>query len=176
MADREFDGLVIADLEMQAGMGLDGAPVASIEAIPSDQVECARYIAPAALCEHEQAAVSHCLLQQREEWSVEIRPAPFTRTSVHVEGEERVPVGLRNVAASPPFDRYSGGQRLHPLLAHSLALPRDQLRQEIIERPIVPVLPVKLLVSALQEAEMRKARPLAFGKERDVQRRRLQPF
>ena len=40
--DREVDGLVVADLEMQERMVLDAAPVAAVERVGADEVERAR--------------------------------------------------------------------------------------------------------------------------------------
>src|SRR5262245_8492659 len=39
MLDGELDRLIVADLEMQAGMVLDGAPIAPVEAVAADQVQ-----------------------------------------------------------------------------------------------------------------------------------------
>src|SRR5262245_10534695 len=39
VADGELDGLIVADLEVQAGVVLDRAPVAPIKAIAADQVQ-----------------------------------------------------------------------------------------------------------------------------------------
>src|SRR5919112_1372341 len=94
VGDGEGDGLVVADLEMQEWMILDAAPVASVEAPVSDEVNGARDVAPAALGHHQEQPVRHALADQGEEAAIEIGPPPFARAGIHVKGEEGVPMRL----------------------------------------------------------------------------------
>ena len=54
-----------------------------------------------------------------------------------------------------------------------LALARRQRAEEIVERRVAAVLPVELLVGALEEAVPAEQVPFGFRRERDVHRRRL---
>ena len=55
-------------------------------------------------------------------------------------------------AAGQVVDRDSGGDRLAPFALDRLAVARIQRGQEIVERPVAGIVPVKLLVVAQQEA------------------------
>ena len=99
VADGVVDRLVVAELEMQAGVVLDRAPVAAVQAVAADQVERARHRPPIAHGEDQQAAIGHRLAQPGEEFAIEVGPAPLAAARVHVEGEERVPVGFGDVRA-----------------------------------------------------------------------------
>ena len=101
------------------------------------------------------------LADQREEFAGEIGPAPFARAGVHVEREERVPRVLGDVAAGQPVDRDAGRERLAPLALDRLALARGERGEEVVEGGVAVIVPVELLVGALQEAG--SPRSFAFG-------------
>src|SRR4029079_14228340 len=82
MLNGVVDSLVVADLEMQTGMLLDGAPIAAIERIGANEVEGAGDGAAIALGEHEEDLVGHALADQAEEFAREIGRAPFARAGV----------------------------------------------------------------------------------------------
>ena len=124
--DRELDGLVVANLEMQERVLLDRPPIAAVERIRADHVQRARHVAPGALGEHQEQPVGHRRPEQAEAAPVEIGRAPFARAGVHVEGEERVPMRLAEVAARDPFDLDAAGHRLAPFLTDRLPLARDE--------------------------------------------------
>ena len=77
VGDRELDGLVIAQLEMQAGMVLDGAPVAAVEAIAADHVQRAGNGTLAPHGHDQEAAFAGRRADQRERLAVEIGPSPL---------------------------------------------------------------------------------------------------
>src|SRR5262249_14289308 len=104
MPDRVFDGLVVAQLEMQARVVLDGAPVAAVEAVAADHVQRAGDRFFATPRDHEQAALARRGADQREGAAVEVGPAPLARAGIHVKGEERIPMRLRDLAPAQPFD------------------------------------------------------------------------
>ncbi len=92
VGDRIFDRLIVADLEMQKRMLLDGAP----EWRPNSVSDPMKLIAPAIYLPLRRAITSSTLSamvwrDQRIELAGEIRPAPFARPGIHVEAEERVP-------------------------------------------------------------------------------------
>jgi hypothetical protein len=122
--DRELDGLVVADLEMKIGMLLDRAPIAAIERVGADEVKRPRHVATGALGEHEQDLSGHGFAEQAEAAPREIGRAPFARAGVHVEREERIPMGLGEVTPGHPFDLYSIGERVAPLLPNRLPFAR----------------------------------------------------
>src|SRR5690554_460150 len=101
---------------MEARVMLDGTPVAAVEAVAADEVQCAGDVASLPPDHHEQTAVGHGFAEQREESAVEIRPAPLARAGVHVEVEEGVPVFLVDVAAGQVLDGEAWAKRLGALL------------------------------------------------------------
>src|SRR5580700_2250294 len=75
--DREFDRLVVADLEMQKRMILDAAPVAAVKREVADEIDGARHMAAGALSHDEEKPVAHFFRQKREEGARQIGPSPF---------------------------------------------------------------------------------------------------
>ncbi len=96
--------------------------------------------------------------------------APLAVAGVGVELEERIPVRFRDGRAGDPLDRDAAAQGLAALLAHRLALARGELAEEIVELRVALVVPVELLIGALQEALRPQRRPLVLGQEGEVQR------
>ena len=158
LGDREVDRLVVADLEMQEGVVLDAAPVAAVKRVRADEVDRAGDVAAVALGHDQQHVVGHALADQREEFAVEVGPAPFAAAGVHVEGEELVPGAFGQVAAGQPVDRDAVGQRLAALLLQRLALARGERGEEIVVADIALVEEMELLVGAAQEAGALRAR------------------
>ncbi len=169
--DREIDGLVVAHFKVQAGMVLRGAPVASIEAVAADHMEGARDRATVPHRQHEQRGFARCRADQREGAAVEVGPAPLARSRIHVEREERVPVGFRDLASAQPHDLKARAQCFLALLAHRLALAGCERAQEIVEALVAVVGPVELLIGALQVAQHAEPLPLRRGQERRVRAR-----
>ena len=171
--DREFDRLIVADLEMQERMMLDRAPVAAEQRVRADEVDRARDPATVAFRHHQQHVIAHAFADQREECARQIRPSPFARAGLHVEGEERVPRLFGDVLAGEPVDGDAGGDRLAALALDRLAMARIEAGEEIVEGREILVVPVKLLVGALQEAVLGQKFRLAFTRESHMRRRRL---
>jgi hypothetical protein len=61
------------------------------------------------------------------------------------------------------------GQGLRALLAYRLALARGERGQEIVEGGVARIVPVELLVGALEEVAGSEPVPLVFAQEGDVQ-------
>ena len=118
----EVDGLVVADLEMQAGVLLERAPIAAIERVGADEVQRPGDGAALALGKHEQDLIAHGLADQAEELPREIGRAPFARAGIHVEGEEGVPMGLGEIGARDPLDLDPAFERPLALGANGLPL------------------------------------------------------
>ena len=121
-----------------------------------------------ALGDHQQITVSLFLPDDRIEFTREIRPAPFARSGLHVEIEERVPDAFGQVGAGQPVNGDAGCQRVGALATNGLALTRGQRGEEILERRIASVLPVELAVGAAQIAVLAEKLPFGFGQERHV--------
>ena len=173
VGDRVFDGLIIAQLEMQERMMLDGAPVAAIDRVAPEEIDGAGDPAPGALGHHQQDAVAHFFADDREEFAGEVGPAPFARAGVHVEGEKGVPDRFGEIGAGEPGHLDAGRQRLLALAADGLALARGERGQEVVEAGIAGILPMELLVGALQEAALAERAPFRLGQEGDVGRGQL---
>ena len=88
---------------MKAWVMLDGAPVAAVERIRADEVERAGDDAPGALAHHQKDAIGHAFADQAEEFAGEVGRPPFARAGIHVEPEERIPVGFGEIAAGDPL-------------------------------------------------------------------------
>ncbi len=77
---------------------------------------------------------------------------------------------FRDVGAADALDGDAVAERLGAFLAHRLALARGEGGEEIVEGGVAVVVPVKLLIGALEEAGVAERLPLAFVEEGDVQR------
>ena len=120
--DGELDGLVVAELEMQERVVLDGAPMAAEQRVAADEIDGAGDEAAGALGHHQHDLVGHALADQRVELSGQVGPAPFARAGLHVELEEGVPGLFGQVLAGEPKHRDAGGKRAAPLALDGLAL------------------------------------------------------
>lgn len=100
----------------------------------------------------------------------QIGAAPFARAGVLIEAPESVPVLRADFVAGQAVDRDAVRCRRRALLAEVFALAAREVDEEIVESLISPVLPVKLLVLALQQSEFAAAPPLLFGAKGDVKR------
>src|SRR5712672_2641612 len=168
--DRKVDGLIIADLEMQERMMLDRAPVAAEQRIGTDEIDGAGDPAALAPGHHQQHVLRHALAYKRKEGAGQIRPAPFARTGIHVEIEEGVPGILGEVAAGEGVNRNSISDGIAPLALDCLAMARVEGGEEILEAAVALVVPVKLLVVALQEAVAGQELRFGFARKCDVNR------
>ena len=169
----EIDGLVVADLEMQERMFLDGAPVAPVERVVADEVDGAGDVAACSFGHDEKHPFRHGGADQREEAAVQIRPAPLPRSGVHVERVEGVPVFFAKVSPRDVLDRDAGCQRIPAFALDRLALARCEGRQEIIEAAVAVVDEVELLIGPLQPALGSESLPFGLRHERRVDRGRL---
>ena len=109
-------------------------------------------IAAGALGHHQHDLVGHALADQRVELAGQVGPAPFARAGLHVELEEGVPGLFGQVLAGEPVHGDAGGQRVAPLALDGLALAGRQRLEERVEGGVAVVLPMELLVGAMQEA------------------------
>src|SRR5215471_2704856 len=75
--DGVFDGLVVAELEMQERVVLDRAPIASVERLGADEIDGAGDPPPRAAGHDKQDALAHGLAGKGEELAGEIWAAPF---------------------------------------------------------------------------------------------------
>ncbi len=120
--DGVFDGLIVAELEVQERVVLGRAPVASEQRVRAAKVDGARDEASGALGHHQHDVLRHPFADQRIELPREIGPAPFARAGLHVELEEGVPGLLGEVLAGEPVHGDTGGQRIAPLALDGFAL------------------------------------------------------
>src|SRR5450759_4971919 len=157
VGDRVFDGLIVAQLEMQKRMVLDGAPVAPVDRIDPEKIDGAGNPAPGAAGHHQQDAVAHLLADDREEFAGKVGPAPFARAGVHVEGEKGVPHRFGEIGAGEPDHLDAGLQRLLALAADGLAFAGREAAEEVVEAGVAGIHPMELLVVALQEAALADA-------------------
>ncbi len=169
----EVDGLIITDLEMQERVVLGRAPVAAVEGVAADEVDGAGDPAAGALGHHQEDAVGHRRAGDGEEFARQIGPAPFARAGVHVELEEGVPHAFGQVRAGQPVHLDAGRERVLALAANALALARGEAGEEVVEAGVAVILPVELLVGALQEAARAERGPFRLGEEGDVRGRQI---
>src|ERR1700687_4355537 len=85
LGNGELDGLVVAQLKMQEAMMLDGAPVAAVERVRTDEVQCAGDVAATALSHDEENPAGHRGARQTEELARQVRRSPLARAGVHIE-------------------------------------------------------------------------------------------
>ena len=62
--DGELDRLIIADLEMQEGVLFEAAPVAAVQGVVADEIDCTGDVAAIALGHHQQDAVGQPLADE----------------------------------------------------------------------------------------------------------------
>ena len=107
---------------MQERVVLDRAPVAAVEGVAADEVDCSGDPAAGPAGHHQQDALGHPFADQGEEFAGEIGAAPFARAGLHVEREESVPDLLSQIGAGETVDSDAVRQRVAPLAADRLAL------------------------------------------------------
>src|SRR5262249_34546236 len=170
--DGVLDGLIIAELEVQERVVLACAPMAAEQRVRANEVDGAGDPAPVALGHHQQDAVAHLLADERIKLPRQIRTAPFARAGFHVEGEEGVPHAFGEIRAREPIDADAGRERVRAFAPDGFALARGERRQERIEGGVAGILPMELLVRALEVAARGEQIPFWLGGEGDVDRRR----
>src|SRR5262245_17784076 len=168
--DRVLDRLVVAELEMQERMVLDAAPVATEQGLGADEVDGAGDPAPAALGHHQKNAVAHLLADERIERAGEVRTPPLARAGLHVEVEKVVPHAFGEIGAGQPMHADAVGERILALAPDGLALAGGERGEEVVEGRVAGVLPMKLLVRALEVAALAEQLPFRLGREGDVHR------
>ena len=99
MIDRPFDRLVIAELEMEERHVLGAAPIASVERVRTDEIECAGDRPPVAARQKQQQSVAHALADQVEEAARQVGLPPLPAAGVLVEGPHRVPFAAADLGA-----------------------------------------------------------------------------
>ena len=120
--DGEFDGAVVAQLEMQEGVVLQTAPVAAEQRIAAHHVEGAGDGAPLARRQDQHDAFAERRAEPVEEIARQIGIAPFAVARRGITGEERVPVRRLDVVARQRLDGQAAAQRGASLAPDRLAL------------------------------------------------------
>ena len=82
---------------------------------------------------------------------------------------------LGEIAARHPFDLDAAAQRLAPLFADRLALARGERARKSSKLAIAFVLPMELLVGALEETQLAGKLPFVARGEGDMQRGHAEP-
>ena len=147
------------------------APMAAEQRVGTDEVDGAGDPAPVALGHDQQDAVAHLLADERVELPRQIGAAPFARAGFHVEVEEGVPHAFGEIRTGQPMHADAGRERVRAFAPDGLALARGERRQERIEAGVAGVLPMELLVRALEVAARAQQVPFRLGREGDVNRR-----
>ena len=91
MANGKFNGLMIADFKMQKRVMLDRAPMATIKCIAADKVNRSGNRLVVSIGKNQQNFVGHGRAEGGIKIAIEIRPAPFARTCIHVKFKKRIP-------------------------------------------------------------------------------------
>src|SRR5271165_4004976 len=92
-----LDGLVIAELEMQERVVLNGPPMTAEQRVGTDEIDCAGNPPLGALGHYQKDAVAHLLADQRIERAREIGATPLAGSGLHVEFEEGIPHAFRKL-------------------------------------------------------------------------------
>ena len=82
---------------------------------------------------------------------------------------------LGEIASRHPFDLDAVLERLAALFADRLALARGEAREKVVEAPIVFILPMELLVGALEQTHLAGKLPFVARGEGDMQRGNAEP-
>ena len=167
--------LVETGLEMQAVEFGQAAPVASIEAVATDQAEGHGH-RPAALArQHHADRARHALGQQAEEVPGQVGRLAAHLVGIGVAEVDEVPLRLAEPGAFAPVELDALPGHLLALLADLLALARTEAVEEILEIPVTPVAPVVLAAEALQPA-CAAAQQLVGGRVGEVDVQAGQPL
>src|SRR5262249_59564630 len=94
----------------------------------------------------------------------EVGAAPFARARFHVEVEEGVPRAFGEIRAGEPMHADAGRERVRAFASDGFALARGERRQERIEGGVAGILPMELLVRALEVAARGEQIPFRFGR------------
>ena len=124
MGDGEIDRLVIAGLEMQEFEIRAAAPVAAIERVGAQQVQCARHPLAVPPRQDQDDAVGHGSADAMEEILGQIGRTPFAVGRVDIEAVEHVPMLGLQVAAGQGHHLDIGAGDLLAFLADAFALSR----------------------------------------------------
>jgi len=144
--------------------------VAAVEGVGPDEIDGAGDEAPAAPGHDQQDAIGHALSDQRVEFTRQVRPAPFARSGLHVEGEEGVPDRFGQIGAGEPLHLEAGRQGVTALAPDRLALAGRQRRQEVVERAVPRILPMELLIGPPKKAVLAEQPAFLVGRERHMHR------
>src|SRR5580704_8997918 len=169
--NREFDRLIIADLEMQEGVLLDGPPIAPVERVPPEKINGARDIAAVALGHDEENMIAHRSAHMRKKSAVEIGRPPFARACIHIETKKYVPMGFGDAGTGQKLDRDATGERRLAFAADHLSLSRREIGQKGVEIRVTLVDEMKLLPGALQEPDGAERLPFRACGKSDMERR-----
>src|SRR3984893_3737632 len=169
--NREFDRLIIAELEMKEGVLLDGPPIAPVERVQPEKINGARDIAAVALGHDKENMIAHRSAHMRKKCAAEIGPPPFALAGIHVEEKECVPMGFGDAGASQKLYRDATGERRLAFAADHLSLARREIGQKGVEIRVALVDEMKLLSGTLQETGGAKRLPFRAGGKSNVERR-----
>src|SRR5690606_6582243 len=110
----------VTEFEMQARHETRGTPVAAIERVAAEQVECGRDRFAVLLGDDHQAVLRQTLAERVKEIKRQVGPRMVLAIGVLVTAEEEVPVLRRDVAAAQGATFYAGGHDLLALLTDFL--------------------------------------------------------
>ena len=145
LRDGEIDGLIIAQLKMQAGEILGAAPIAAKKRVLADKIQSPRDITPVAFGQHQQHIVAQMRMGLLKKLPREIGCAPFARAGVLVKNPKGVPMVWLDLIAGEHFDLPAKTLRLGALLADVFALSAAEVGQKIVKGLVAVIDPVKLL-------------------------------
>ena len=77
VGDGPIDRLIVAQFEMQAGIGLDTAPIPAKQRIPPDKVQSPRYSARTVKGQTQQRIAAHRVVQLIKKGAGQVGRAPF---------------------------------------------------------------------------------------------------
>ena len=172
--DRVLDGLIVAELEMQERVMLDRAPVAAVERVAADEID-ARRRSSARRAWPSPAGCGRALSRRSARRTrASDRAGPICASRSPCRSRRRRPrrssVRSEPVSHATSMPGSSASLRSRRIV---LRLRDDSAAQEIVEGRVAVILPVELLVGALQEAVLAEQAPFGLGQEGDVHRRHL---
>ena len=167
--DAELDRLVVARLEVQAGHVLGRTPVAAVERVGVEHVECRADRHAVAHAEHQHEVVGHRVGDAQEEVEIQVRRRVVPAVRVVVAAHEEAPVGVPDLAPDLPDELDAGLADLAALLLQLLALLVVHAREEVVEVREAVVRPVELHRAPRHAAEPLELAGFGLGREEAVE-------
>ena len=168
VCDTEFDGSIVAQLEMEPVVVGVAAPVAAIECVAAAQREGAGHRPGAVVGEDQHGRAGQAFLEALKEVRGQPWLAPLALEGRAVEAVESRPVCGLDLRADQGFDAQAMGGDQAPLAPDFLALARGQIGQEMFEIGVTRVEPMVLAAEARQQAGGGADRLFVFAQEQAV--------